>query len=38
VLVDAAYLPGDIVKNVLAALLAVSVHRAFPRLLARPRA
>ncbi|MFC3299135.1 biotin transporter BioY [Arthrobacter agilis] len=33
VIVDAAYLPGDVVKNVLAAILAVSVHRAFPRLL-----
>ncbi|MHA7219275.1 biotin transporter BioY [Arthrobacter sp. MDT1-48-3] len=31
--VDAAYLPGDVAKNVLAAVLAVSVHRAFPRLL-----
>ncbi len=34
ILVDAVYLPGDIVKNVLAAVLAVAVHRAFPRLLA----
>lgn len=33
VLVDAAYLPGDVLKNVLVAGLAVSVHRAFPRLL-----
>lgn len=33
IIVDAAYLPGDVVKNVLAAALAVSVHRAFPRLL-----
>lgn len=38
VLVDVVYLPGDVVKNVLAALIAVSVHRAFPRLLGRPRA
>jgi biotin transport system substrate-specific component len=35
ILVDAAYLPGDVLKNILAALLAVSVHRAFPRLLSR---
>ncbi|WP_104179618.1 biotin transporter BioY [Arthrobacter sp. B0490] len=34
IVVDAAYLPGDVVKNLLAAVLAVSVHRAFPRLLA----
>ncbi len=33
IVVDAAYLPGDVAKNVLAAVLAVSVHRAFPRLL-----
>ncbi len=38
ILVDAAYLPGDVLKNLLAAVLAVSVHRAFPRLLARRRA
>ncbi|MDN4611678.1 biotin transporter BioY [Arthrobacter burdickii] len=37
VVIDAAYLPGDMVKNVLAALLAVSVHRAFPRLLSAGR-
>jgi biotin transport system substrate-specific component len=36
--VDAAYLPGDVLKNVVAAGIAVSVHRAFPRLLRRPRA
>ena len=36
-LVDAAYLPGDVLKNLLAAVLAVSVHRAFPRLLAGRR-
>ncbi|WP_104164853.1 biotin transporter BioY [Arthrobacter sp. SX1312] len=34
VIVDAAYLPGDVFKNILAAVIAVSVHRAFPRLLA----
>lgn len=33
IIVDAAYLPGDVLKNLLAAVLAVSVHRAFPRLL-----
>ncbi len=33
VIVDAVYLPGDTVKNILAAVIAVSVHRAFPRLL-----
>lgn len=33
IIVDAAYLPGDVVKNLLAAAVAVSVHRAFPRLL-----
>ncbi|THJ67360.1 biotin transporter BioY [Arthrobacter echini] len=37
ILVDAVYLPGDVIKDVLAALLAVSVHRAFPRLLAGTR-
>ena len=37
ILVDAAYLPGDVLKNLLAAVLAVSVHRAFPRLLAGRR-
>ncbi|WP_394251739.1 biotin transporter BioY [Arthrobacter pityocampae] len=34
VAVDAVYLPGDVLKNILAAVIAVSVHRAFPRLLA----
>ncbi|PPB50308.1 BioY family transporter [Arthrobacter pityocampae] len=34
VAVDAVYLPGDVLKNLLAAVIAVSVHRAFPRLLA----
>ncbi|MBG6184459.1 biotin transport system substrate-specific component [Arthrobacter sp. CAN_A214] len=40
VLADAIFLPGDIVKNILAAGIALSVHRAFPRLLgaARPPA
>lgn len=33
VVVDAAYLPGDVVKNLLAAVLGAAVHRAFPRLL-----
>jgi biotin transport system substrate-specific component len=33
VLVDVVYLPGDVIKDILAAVLAVSVHRAFPRLL-----
>lgn len=32
---DALYYPGDIVKNALAAALAVTVHRAFPQLLTR---
>jgi biotin transport system substrate-specific component len=37
---DAAYFPGDIAKNVLMALVAAAVHRAFPDLAARrgPRA
>lgn len=34
IIVDAVYLPGDTVKNILAAIIAMSVHRAFPRLLA----
>ena len=38
IVVDAAYLPGDVVKNLVAAGIAVSVHRAFPRLLRRQRA
>jgi biotin transport system substrate-specific component len=37
IVIDAAYLPGDVLKNVLAAVIAVSVHRAFPRLLAGQR-
>lgn len=32
---DALYLPGDVVKNLLAAAIGLSVHRAFPRLLGR---
>ena len=32
-LVDVAYLPGDVVKNLLATVLGAAVHRAFPRLL-----
>ncbi len=32
---DAIYLPGDIIKNVLAVVIALSLHRAFPDLLVR---
>lgn len=32
------YLPGDLVKNVIAAVVAVAVHRAFPDLVAHPAA
>jgi biotin transport system substrate-specific component len=32
---DLAYYPGDIIKNVLAAVAAVALHRAFPDLLVR---
>lgn len=32
---DAQFFPGDVVKNVAMALVAISVHRAFPWLLAR---
>lgn len=32
------YVPGDLVKTVVAAVIAVAVHRAFPDLLARPDA
>lgn len=35
VLADIVFLPGDIAKNVIAAAIGVSVHKAFPRLLAR---
>lgn len=34
---DLIYIPGDLVKAVLAAVVAVAVHRALPTLLARPR-
>lgn len=33
--IDAAYFPGDIAKNVVMALVATAVHRAFPDLAAR---
>lgn len=35
-LADLPYWPGDIVKSLVAALVAVAVHRAFPTLLGRP--
>jgi biotin transport system substrate-specific component len=35
---DLPFLPGDLVKDVVAVVAAVSVHRAFPDVLARPRA
>ncbi|WP_115789744.1 biotin transporter BioY [Arthrobacter silvisoli] len=34
-LADLVYYPGDIIKNVLAAVIAVSLHKAFPDLLVR---
>ncbi|MGA7205244.1 MAG: biotin transporter BioY [Specibacter sp.] len=34
---DAIYLPGDIVKNIIAVAIALSLHRAFPDLLVRRR-
>lgn len=34
---DAIYLPGDILKNVIAVAIALSLHRAFPDLLVRRR-
>ena len=34
-LADLAYYPGDIIKNVLAAVAAVALHKAFPDLLVR---
>ncbi len=37
VVADAIFLPGDIIKNVLAVLVALSLHRAFPDLLVRRR-
>ncbi|HWJ66653.1 MAG TPA: biotin transporter BioY [Nocardioides sp.] len=33
--IDTAYFPGDILKNVVMALIATAVHRAFPDLVAR---
>ncbi|QYJ04504.1 biotin transporter BioY [Nocardioides panacisoli] len=35
-LIDTQFFPGDILKNLVMALVATSVHRAFPDLLARP--
>lgn len=35
---DTAYFPGDIVKNIVMALVATAVHRAFPDLIARRNA
>ncbi|MBP2414585.1 biotin transport system substrate-specific component [Arthrobacter stackebrandtii] len=37
VLTDLAYIPGDIIKNVIAVAIALSLHRAFPDLLVRRR-
>lgn len=37
VLIDLVYIPGDLIKSVLAAVVAVAVHRALPTLLARPQ-
>ena len=37
VLADVVFLPGDILKNVLAVVVALSLHRAFPDLLVRRR-
>lgn len=34
---DVIFLPGDIIKNVIAVLIALSLHRAFPDLLVRRR-
>lgn len=34
---DVIYLPGDVIKNVLAVVIALSLHRAFPDLLVRRR-
>ena len=34
---DALYIPGDVIKNVLAVVIALSLHRAFPDLLVRRR-
>lgn len=35
---DLLYWPGDLIKNAIAAAIAVAVHKAFPTLLARPAA
>jgi biotin transport system substrate-specific component len=32
---DLIFYPGDVVKNILAAVIAVSLHRAFPDVLVR---
>jgi biotin transport system substrate-specific component len=32
---DLVFYPGDIIKNVLAAIIAVALHRAFPDILVR---
>lgn len=37
VIADAVYIPGDLLKNVLAVVIALSIHRAFPDLLVRRR-
>lgn len=34
-LADVIYLPGDVIKSVVAVLVAYAIHKAFPRLLAR---
>lgn len=36
VLADVVFLPGDIIKNLIAAAMGLTVYRAFPRLLDRP--
>lgn len=36
VMADLVYWPGDVIKNVLAAFVALAVHRAFPSLLVHP--
>ena len=37
ILADVIYLPGDVVKNLVAAAIGLSVHRAFPRLIGAGR-
>lgn len=37
VIADAVYIPGDLLKNALAVIIALSIHRAFPDLLVRRR-